>query len=484
MVGRFRGRRPRLVGMIVAVVAAVFLAVVLHSRQSAGSEVTQLPIQKAGCKPAAAKLTAKGALAPATTIAVLSDGGTLSNVAIGGGYVAWSSVESENGGSTLYERKISGGPVEVLNSPPVVFPAGLASGPSGVYVVGGEATQDLLLIPHGGGPAKRVLTNLIAPLSEHGDQIGYAVGLSGGRREVGVLSMRDGRKRVIATSAQCVHGRCSRIDQVELTDDAMVWTEGAIGMHPSYLLRRALDGGPISRLEIANDQQPDLAAGDGAVPFRRLGCAWQMWNGSTTSSALFDAPDNGQLIGIDRGSWYGTLGGQGQTVVSRGARDRVLDRAALIDHGGAGLYGGFAMSGDYAVVGWNVYGAQLGPRGSIVIHGKADTSANGAPATTVSVTVRPNGCSPRTITAPAGAVTFRVRSKGGPHVQYEVARGGRILGEVEDIDAGTTKSFTLTLGDGRYNVYCGRVLVGEAAEQGEQNSHEDPSFSVVRLVHL
>jgi cupredoxin-like protein len=475
--------------MIVAVAAAVVVAVVLHSRQSAGSEAGELPLQKAGCKPAAAKLAAKGPLAPATTIAVLSDGGTLSNVAIGGGYVVWSSVESENGGSTLYERKIDGGQVEVLNSPPVVYPAGLASGPNGVYVVGGDTTQDLLLIPHGGGAAKRVLTNLIAPLSEHDDKIGYAIGLPGGRREVGVLSMRDGSRQVIATSPQCMHGRCNRIDQVELTNDAMVWTEGAIGTHPSYLLRRPLGGGPISRLEITNDQQPDLAAGDDAVPFRRLGCAWQMWNGSTTSRALFDAPDNGQLIGIDRGSWYGTLGGQGQTVVSRGARDMVLDRAALVDHGGAGLYGGFALSGDYAVVGWNVYGAQLGPRGSVVIHGTGGTSAGstgsgGGAATTVNITVRPGGCTPRTVTAPAGTVTFRVKSEGGPHVQYEIGRGGRVLGEVDDIPKGATKSFSLKLNGGRYNVYCGRVLVGQAAEEGDQNEHEDPSFSVVRLVHL
>ena len=480
--GRFQGGRPRLVAMIVAVGAAVVLAVVLHSRQSAGSEAAELPLQKAGCKPAKARLAEKGPLAPATTIAVLSDGGTLSNVAIGGGYVAWSSVESENGGSTLYERKIDGGPVEVLNSPPVVYPAGLASGPNGVYVVGGDATQDLLLIPHGGGPARRVLTNLIAPLSEQGDKIGYAIGLPGGRREVGVLSMRDGSKQVIATSPQCVHGRCNRIDQVELTDDAMVWTEGAIGMHPSSLLRRALDGGPISRLEITNDQQPDLAAGNGAVPFRRLGCAWQMWNGSSTSQARFDAPNDGQLIGVDHGSWYGTLGGQGQTVVSRGARDMVLDRAALIDHGGAGLYGGFAMSGDYAVVGWNVYGAQLGPRGFVLVHGVVAGSGGGG--TTVNVTVRPGGCSPHTVTVPAGAVTFRVRSQGGAHVQYEVTRGGRVLGEVEDIPKGATKSFSLTLNGGRYNVYCGHMLVGQAAEEGDQNEHDDPSFSVVRLVHL
>jgi hypothetical protein len=262
----------------------------------------------------------------------------------------------------------------------------------------------------------------------------------------------------------------------------MVWTEGAIGTHPSYLLRRSLGGGPISRLEITNDQQPDLAAGDAAVPFRRLGCAWQTWNGSSTGQALFDAPDDGQLIGVDGGSWYGTLGGQGQTVVSRGARDMVLDRAALIDHGGAGLYGGFAISGDYAVVGWNVYGAQLGPRGFVVIHRTPDKP--GGAATTVNVSVRPNGCSPSTVTAPAGVVTFNVRSQGDAHVQYEVTRGGRVLGEVDDIPKGTTKSFSLSLKGGRYNVYCGHVLVGAAAEEGDQNEHEDPSFAVVRLVHL
>jgi hypothetical protein len=162
----------------------------------------------------------------------------------------------------------------------------------------------------------------------------------------------------------CDHGRCSRIDQVELTDDAVIWAEGAIGDHPSYLVRQPLAGGEPVRLRITGDVQPDLAAADGPVPFRRLGCAWQLWDGSATSPSRFDVPQAGQLIAVQSGTWYGTIGGEGQTIVARGARDAVIDRAAKIASGGTGLYGGLVVTGDGLVVaGWNVYGAKPGGKG-------------------------------------------------------------------------------------------------------------------------
>src|SRR5439155_8825759 len=95
-----------------------------------------------------------------------------------------------------------------------------------------------------------------------------------------------------------------------------------------------------------------------AVPFRRTGCAWQLWNGATTAAAAFDVPRQGQLIGLEGGAWYATLGAQGQTVVARGRRNLVLDRGAPLAHGGVPLYGALAVDGNIAVVGWNVYGAK------------------------------------------------------------------------------------------------------------------------------
>jgi hypothetical protein len=313
------------------------------------------PTTDAGCEPAKATLAARGQRLPMKTIAVVKDGGTLSDMAIGGGYIVWSTIHIETGAGSLYERRIEGGPVRTLNGPEVVYPSGLGSGPKGVYVVTGTETQNVMLLPHGGGTMTPVVRNLVAPLSQRGDLIAYARGLADGSREIGVIDTATGKRRAIATDRACEDGVCSRIDQVELTDDAVVWTEGAIGDHPSFLVRESLSGGQPTRLRIANDVQPDLASGNGPVPFRKLGCAWQTWDGSATAAAAFDVPRAGQLIALNSGTWYGTLGGDGQTVVARGARDAVVDRASEVSGKGVGVYGGMFISGDTLLVGWNVY---------------------------------------------------------------------------------------------------------------------------------
>jgi hypothetical protein len=323
------------------------------------------PAQEAGCQPAKAKLAPRGKPLRMRTIAVVKDQGTLSDIAVGGGYIAWSTIHIETGAGAIYERRIGGGPVTQLNGPDVVYPSGLASGPKGVYVVTGTDTQDVYLLPHGsGGTMTPVLRNLVAPMSQHGDLVAYAIGLADGRREIGVLDTHTGEHRVVATDRACENGRCSRIDQVELTDDAVVWAQGAIGDHPSYLVREPLAGGEPVRLRITGDVQPDLAAADGPVPFRRLGCTWQMWDGRAAAASEFDVPRAGQLISVQSGTWYGTLGGEGQTIVARGAENAVVDRAKTIASGGVGLYGGLVVTDDGLVVaGWNVYGAKPGGKG-------------------------------------------------------------------------------------------------------------------------
>jgi hypothetical protein len=314
------------------------------------------PTTDAGCEPAQSMLAPKGQSLRMKTIALVKDGGTLSDMAIGGGYIVWSTIHIETGAGALYERKLSGGPVRLLNAPEVVYPSGLASGPKGVYVVTGTETQDVMLLPHGGGPMTQVIKNIVAPLSQRGDQIGYAAGLSDSRREVGVIDTATGKRRALATDRACDGGVCSRIDQVELTDDAVVWSEGAIGDHPSYLVRQPLAGGGPTRLRITGDVQPDLASANGPVPFRRLGCAWQTWDGSKPAAAAFDVPAAGQLIALDSGTWYGTLGGQGQAVVARGAINAVVDRTKTVSgKRGVGVYGGLFISDHTIIVGWNVY---------------------------------------------------------------------------------------------------------------------------------
>ncbi len=83
--------------------------------------------------------------------------------------------------------------------------------------------------------------------------------------------------------------------------------------------------------------------------------------------------------------------------------------------------------------------------------------ATGAPGgrTAVAIALSDDGCRPAAPEVPAGAVTFTVANTGGARVtEWEILEGDRILGEVENIAPGTSKSFSLTLKPGSYRAYC------------------------------
>jgi iron uptake system component EfeO len=76
-------------------------------------------------------------------------------------------------------------------------------------------------------------------------------------------------------------------------------------------------------------------------------------------------------------------------------------------------------------------------------------------ARTVKITLNDKGCEPNTFSIPAGATNFAVRNEGTAAVtEFEVLDGDRILGEVENVAAGLSKTFSLTLQPGTYTTYC------------------------------
>lgn len=65
------------------------------------------------------------------------------------------------------------------------------------------------------------------------------------------------------------------------------------------------------------------------------------------------------------------------------------------------------------------------------------------------------GCAPHAAAAPAGPIVFEVENAGTTKVtEFEVLEGGTILGEKEDLSDGLSGSFSLTLDEGRYTLYC------------------------------
>jgi iron uptake system component EfeO len=76
-------------------------------------------------------------------------------------------------------------------------------------------------------------------------------------------------------------------------------------------------------------------------------------------------------------------------------------------------------------------------------------------AKTLSFKLTDNGCEPAQLQVPAGAYSFDVTNDGADAVtELEVLEGDKILGEVENISDGLSKSFSLTLEQGEYTLYC------------------------------
>jgi iron uptake system component EfeO len=76
-------------------------------------------------------------------------------------------------------------------------------------------------------------------------------------------------------------------------------------------------------------------------------------------------------------------------------------------------------------------------------------------AETTEVSLTQAGCDPARISVPAGRRTFHVTKRGATAVhEFEVVDGERKLGEVENLDDGDARSFSLTLKKGSYDLLC------------------------------
>jgi iron uptake system component EfeO len=94
----------------------------------------------------------------------------------------------------------------------------------------------------------------------------------------------------------------------------------------------------------------------------------------------------------------------------------------------------------------------------------SSSDSQGGVSTTGSAKVKPNevsvkivdaGCEPATLNLPAGPTTFKVQNDGAAKItEYEILDGDRILGEAENIAAGLSGEFYLTLRAGEYTLYC------------------------------
>jgi FTR1 family protein len=81
--------------------------------------------------------------------------------------------------------------------------------------------------------------------------------------------------------------------------------------------------------------------------------------------------------------------------------------------------------------------------------------ASSGTARTVNVSITDNGCEPTNLELASGPTTFVVTNKGSSKVsEFEVVKGERTLGEIENLTDGLTGKFSLTLQPGRYQLRC------------------------------
>jgi iron uptake system component EfeO len=98
-------------------------------------------------------------------------------------------------------------------------------------------------------------------------------------------------------------------------------------------------------------------------------------------------------------------------------------------------------------------------------------------AKTMSFTLTDAGCVPNQAKAPAGPIVFEVENAGTSKVnEFEVMDGDTILGEVENLSDGFNGSFSLTLEQGEYTLYCpgGEDERGTLAVSGKLDTETSP----------
>lgn len=99
----------------------------------------------------------------------------------------------------------------------------------------------------------------------------------------------------------------------------------------------------------------------------------------------------------------------------------------------------------------------LAAAGLLALFAAACGSSEDAPkgAKAMSFELTDAGCVPNTAKAPAGPITFEVENAGTSKVsEFEVLDGETILGEKENLSDGLSGSFSLTLEEGEYTLYC------------------------------
>jgi iron uptake system component EfeO len=106
---------------------------------------------------------------------------------------------------------------------------------------------------------------------------------------------------------------------------------------------------------------------------------------------------------------------------------------------------------------------------SLIIAALAAASLAGAcsdSASTVKVVSTNAACKPEKTSFAAGSTTFEVVNKGGKVTElYVYGKGDKIVGEVEDVGPGTSRTLKVNLKKGQYELACKPGQTGSGIRQ-------------------
>jgi hypothetical protein len=202
----------------------------------------------------------------------------IESLAAGGRYLAWELSRSRaHPRSALMERDESTGAVRRLAAD-TLPQFGLASTATRVvYAAQSQSKVELVAVRHDGS-GRTVLTRaLAAPIAVRGHRVAWAE-QQGLEQRVVVADMGSGRRWIAARMPSCRRGRCYRIDAVTLADGGVVFDRGAIGAHPSLIVRRRFRDSAPSSARVPNDPQPDLAPSSAGAFYYWLAHGWVRWD--------------------------------------------------------------------------------------------------------------------------------------------------------------------------------------------------------------
>ena len=216
-------------------------------------------------------------------------------------YLAWESEQGEEGTPALVQRDLRTKRQRILAAK--VHPEyGMAS--TRDWVVYASGLHALFAVRHDGSGRRTLTANLAAPFAGRGERIAWAE-LVNDRYRIVVRNMATGKRWVAARIPRCVSRRCYRIDGVTLADGGVVFTRGAIGEQPSFIVRRGFTDRAPTSVAVPHDPQLELAPSSAGALYYVFGRGWQRWDFGTRKprATRFGVADQNTILQYEDGHW-------------------------------------------------------------------------------------------------------------------------------------------------------------------------------------